>query len=603
MRALKIACAFWCMWSVLAAAAQVPGLLHYQGRILSGSTAFEGAGLFKFSLVNGTGSQTFWRNAPDGNSDGQPDSAVSLTVTKGLYSVHLGDTSLPNMETLPTSAFDGGDVHLRVWFNDGSSGFQQLVPDQRIASVAYALVSSTVPDASITAAKFAPNALQAGSLTGILVPGQLPADVAYKSTDLLTTSNTLSARLATLQAQVDALVISTGSTLPPGATAASDSAADATLLAAGFQVFSTLTAPAWFTSAASDAPSARHAHAAIWSQNAAMLFVWGGQVGVGTYSGIGATYEPGSDHWQGFATVGAPSARRGHSIVSDGAIKALVWGGFNETGYLNTGARFDFPTRSWIGLAPLNAPVARDGHVAIWIGPSMLVWGGRNSAGPRSDGALYHSANDQWTTLALPGPPAARSGATAVWTGDRVLIWGGTGLSGAVATGSQLRFQITPTVSPIEWRPVQTVGTPSARTEHSAVWTGSRMIVWGGRNGGALFSDGAVYDPIADSWTVLPATDAPTARASHAAVWTGREMVILGGETATGSTSTGAAYNPETNRWRPLMHGGSPIARSGVASAWTGAEIILFGGQSDGTPVASLQRLSPQPAWHLYRKP
>ena len=46
--------------------------------------------------------------------------AITLMVTKGLYSVLLGDTALANMSAIPAGVFLNPDVHLRVWFDDGS---------------------------------------------------------------------------------------------------------------------------------------------------------------------------------------------------------------------------------------------------------------------------------------------------------------------------------------------------------------------------------------------------------------------------------------------------------------------------------------------------
>jgi hypothetical protein len=64
---------------------QVPQLLNYQGRVSVGTTNFDGAGAFKFALVNSNGTVTFWSN--DGTSAGgsQPTAAVNLTVVRGLY--------------------------------------------------------------------------------------------------------------------------------------------------------------------------------------------------------------------------------------------------------------------------------------------------------------------------------------------------------------------------------------------------------------------------------------------------------------------------------------------------------------------------------------
>ncbi len=144
--------------------AQVPQLINYQGRVLVAGTNFNSppVGLFKFALVQGAGPGLVWKN--DGSAGNtEPAAAVSLKVANGLYSVLLGDTTLPNMVVLPSTAFSTSDVRLRVWFN-GGSGFQQLSPDQRIASVGYAMIAGTVPDGVITGAKLADGAVTSSKL-------------------------------------------------------------------------------------------------------------------------------------------------------------------------------------------------------------------------------------------------------------------------------------------------------------------------------------------------------------------------------------------------------------------------------------------------------
>lgn len=138
-----------CVASAQPVFAQVPQLLNYQGRVTVGGTNFTGAGQFKFALVNPAGSTNYWSN--DGRTAGQPATAVALSVSKGLYSVLLGDTSVTGMSAaIPPLLFANSDVRLRVWFNDGVSGFQQLTPDQRIAAVGYAMVAATVdPSADV----------------------------------------------------------------------------------------------------------------------------------------------------------------------------------------------------------------------------------------------------------------------------------------------------------------------------------------------------------------------------------------------------------------------------------------------------------------------
>ena len=58
------------------------------------------------------------------------------------------------------------------------------------------------------------------------------------------------------------------------------------------------------------------------------------------------------------------------------------------------------------------------------------------------------------------------------------------------------------------------------------------MIVWGGLdNGGNDLNTGGRYNPSTDSWTATSTTNAPAARYSHTAVWTGSEMIVWGGLT------------------------------------------------------------------------
>jgi formylglycine-generating enzyme required for sulfatase activity len=125
--------------------AQVPGIINYQGRIVDGGTNFNGTGQFQFALVNNGASQTYWSNGVN---------TIAVPVTKGLYSVLLGDTNVANMAVIPASVFTNTDVRLRVWFNDGVTGFQQLSPDQRLAAVGYALNAAQAQTA-ITAATIA----------------------------------------------------------------------------------------------------------------------------------------------------------------------------------------------------------------------------------------------------------------------------------------------------------------------------------------------------------------------------------------------------------------------------------------------------------------
>ena len=96
------------------------------------------------------------------------------------------------------------------------------------------------------------------------------------------------------------------------------------------------------------------------------------------------------------------------------------------------------------------------------------------------------------------------------------------------------------------WTATSTANAPDGRTTHTAVWTGSDMIVWGGQAGpdlGHYFDTGGRYDPAADSWTATSTANAPDGRYRHTAVWTGNEMIVWGGILYSNTyTSTGGRY-------------------------------------------------------------
>lgn len=138
----------YCMALTGTAVAAIPLVVNHQGRISVGEAAFDGIGAFRFALVDTGSGMNLWTN--DGSGIGtslSPVAAVTLTVGKGLYSVGLGDTAIPGMAALPSDVFNSAGVVLRIWFDDGVNGSQQLTPDQALNSAAYAFHALKSEDA------------------------------------------------------------------------------------------------------------------------------------------------------------------------------------------------------------------------------------------------------------------------------------------------------------------------------------------------------------------------------------------------------------------------------------------------------------------------
>ena len=91
--------------------------------------------------------------------------------------------------------------------------------------------------------------------------------------------------------------------------------------------------------------------------------------------------------------------------------------------------------------------------------------------------------------------------------------------------------------------------------------------------GGTPLNDGGIYDPATDSWTALPTKDAPSPRSSHYAVWTGDRMIVWGGLCGTAYCDA-AAFLPSTSSWQKIP---SPqIDPIGAFAAWTGKYALAW---------------------------
>jgi N-acetylneuraminic acid mutarotase len=184
------------------------------------------------------------------------------------------------------------------------------------------------------------------------------------------------------------------------------------------------------------------------------------------------------------------------------------------------------------------------------------------------------AAQEAWTATSTTEAPIARYGHMAVWTGSRMIVWGGFVVPiGYLNTGGIY----DPATD--RWVPTSRHNAPTAR-RGTAVWTSSKMIVWGGWSEGlGPVNTGGVYDPATDSWTPTSMTNAPAPRSDHTAVWTGSRMIVWGG----GAFNTGGVYDPSADSWTATSTTSAPAPRSNHTAVWTGSRMIVWGGGAFNT--------------------
>ncbi len=212
---------------------------------------------------------------------------------------------------------------------------------------------------------------------------------------------------------------------------------------------------------------------------------------------------------QNLGSSGQSGVASGGAVLStDGNNTSLTAAGYVKIGStLTTQEIWKFANSS-------GSPTASGS--AVWTGSEMIVWGGSKNVSPyfANDGAIYDPVADNWTAMNSSGAPSARTGHTAVWANGKMIVWGGTSGFG----GSTVYYNDGGVYDPSgggSWTPIPNSlpNTPAARNGHTALWTGSKMIIWGGWNGSFGFNDGGIYDPAGGgTWAVVNLTGAPAAR-------------------------------------------------------------------------------------------
>ena len=166
-----------------------------------------------------------------------------------------------------------------------------------------------------------------------------------------------------------------------------------------------------------------------------------------------------------------------------------------------------------------------------------------------------------WKKVEVPAELVARRAShSAVWTGTEVLIWGGFGADGAPLNSG---FRWNPLTG--EARAITEVGAPSPRFGHYSRWIGDAMLVYGGlivenlpdSRFGKAVSGGAFYYPDRDEWLAIAEAGGPGSRDCAATTWTPRGLFVFGGTSDPGTAEqaparNGFLYDPSVKAWTEI---------------------------------------------------
>jgi N-acetylneuraminic acid mutarotase len=180
--------------------------------------------------------------------------------------------------------------------------------------------------------------------------------------------------------------------------------------------------------------------------------------------------------------------------------------------------------------------------------------------------------------VAMAKPPAsfvARQRAAFTSFDGKLFVFGGVDASGDALNSAAIYDPVADT-----WQTVPAdAAAPSPRELATAVWTGSHILVFGGRSSSAndYYLSAALYDPVTGRWSA--AANSGVARAAGLGAMIGGSAIIWGGLTAGSAAAVGTSvYDPGVNTWHPANVLNGPPGLLGAVAAFSTESLFVYGG-------------------------
>lgn len=297
---------------------------------------------------------------------------------------------------------------------------------------------------------------------------------------------------------------------------------------------------------------------AIWTGR--KLIVWGREFYGSWHGGV---YDPTSDTWNLISSTNGPEVSWGASVVWTGK-EMVIWGGRvpatpntnRAAAYTNRGAAYNPSTNKWRPVPASKKVAPRADQKAVWTGKEMIIIGGENASTYTLPTARYVPGTNTWSLLPTP-PSVFNFHGKAVWTGSKILYFGED------EHGHQRGIlEFDPVTN--AWSYLNSDPLWSQLEPRYSVWTGSEVVIWGGKDfvkGSTFFRNyGLRFNPVTNLIAKVSPPPFPIGKISHSVTWTGNEIIVWGGlaqgfdvDTPCVPAIQGAAYNPITKKWRKIQ--------------------------------------------------
>ncbi|KAG7293165.1 hypothetical protein NEMBOFW57_003211 [Staphylotrichum longicolle] len=302
-------------------------------------------------------------------------------------------------------------------------------------------------------------------------------------------------------------------------------------------------------------------------------------------------------YWSRAPTSGAPhTALRAHTTTLVGS-NVYVFGGcdsracFNEL-YVLDADGFYWSTPHVVG----DVPVPLRAMTCTAVGKKLVVFGGGDGPAYYNDVYVLDTVNLRWSKPRILGDkvPSKRRAHTACLYKNGIYVFGGG--DGVRALNDIWRLDVSD-MTKMSWKLISAPSSgdgrspvtgkdirPKARGYHTANMVGSKLIIYGGSDGGECFNDVWVYDVETHAWKAvsIPVT---YRRLSHTATIVGSYLFVIGGHDGNEYSDDVLLLNLVTMAWdKRKVYGLPPSGRGYHGTVLHDSRLLMIGG-FDGSEV------------------
>ncbi|KAH8682173.1 hypothetical protein BX600DRAFT_447906 [Xylariales sp. PMI_506] len=284
---------------------------------------------------------------------------------------------------------------------------------------------------------------------------------------------------------------------------------------------------------------------------------------------------------------------RAHTMTLVGS-NIYVFGGCDSRACFNELYVLDADSFHWSSPLVLgDVPVPLRAMTCTAVGKKLVVFGGGDGPAYYNDVYVLDTVNFRWQKPRISGDkiPSARRAHTACLYKNGIYVFGGG--DGVRALNDIWRLDVTDTNKMtwklISWPSSGTPGLdnkPKPRGYHTANMVGSKLIIYGGSDGGECFNDVWVYDVDTNIWRVVT-VPINFRRLSHTATLVGSYLFVIGGHDGNEYSNDVLLLNLVTMTWdKRKVYGLPPSGRGYHGTVLYDSRLVMIGG-FDGSEVFS----------------